>query len=163
MKRREFITLVGGVAAAWPLAARAQPGERMRRIGVHMNSPADSSEGKARFGAFVQGLDQLGWNDGRNARIDVRWGAAGDVDGNRKNAAELVALAPDIMLATTLPSATALQRLTRTIPIVFAMVLDPVASSKAWRGRVVTPPASCSSNSVWPANGWSYSSRSLRA
>ena len=126
--RREFITLLGGVAAAWPLAARAQQGERMRRIGVHMNSPADSSEGKARFGAFVQGLDQLGWNDGRNARIDVRWGAAGDVDGNRKNAAELVALVPDIILATTLPSATALQRLTRTIPIVFAMVLDPVGA-----------------------------------
>jgi putative ABC transport system substrate-binding protein len=85
MKRREFITLLGGAAATWPIAARAQQGERMRRIGVHMNSPADSSEGKARFGAFVQGLDQLGWNDGRNARIDVRWGAAGDVDGNRIN------------------------------------------------------------------------------
>ena len=89
---------------------------------------ADSSEGKARFGAFLQGLQQLGWTDGRNVRIDIRWGAAGDVDGNRKNAAELVALAPDVMLATTLPSATALLQATRTIPIVFTMVLDPVGA-----------------------------------
>jgi hypothetical protein len=79
MRRRKFITLLGG-AAAWPIAAGAQQGERMRRVGVHMNSPADSPEGKARFGAFMQGLDQLGWNDGRNVRIDVRWAAAGDVD-----------------------------------------------------------------------------------
>src|SRR4051794_33155889 len=112
MRRRDFISMLCG-AATWPLSARAQGS--VRRIGVHMNSPADSSEGKARFGAFVQGLDQLGWNH-RNARIDVRWGAAGDVDGNRKNAAQLVALVPDIILATTLRSATALQRLTRTIP-----------------------------------------------
>jgi putative ABC transport system substrate-binding protein len=127
MRRRDFFGLIGG-AAAWPVAARAQQGERMRRVGVHMNSPADSPEGKARFGAFMQGLDQLGWNDGRNVRIDVRWAAAGDVDRNRKTAAELIALAPDIILATTGPSATALQRATRTIPIVFAMVLDPVGA-----------------------------------
>jgi ABC-type uncharacterized transport system substrate-binding protein len=141
MRRRDFFGLIGG-AAAWPVAARAQQGERMRRVGVHMNSPADSPEGKARFGAFMQGLDQLGWNDGRNVRIDVRWAAAGDVDRNRKTAAELIALAPDIILATTGPSATALQRATRTIPIVFAMVLDPVGAdiveSLPWPGGHTT-------------------------
>jgi putative ABC transport system substrate-binding protein len=132
MRRREFITLLGGAATApamlWPLAARAQQGERMRRVGVHINSPADSLEGKARVAAFLQGLQQLGWTEGRNVRIDVRWGASSDVDRNRKNAAELAALAPDVFLASTGPSAAALQRVTRTIPIVFAMVLDPVGT-----------------------------------
>ena len=105
MRRREFITLLGGAATApamlWPLAARAQQGERMRRVGVHINSPADSLEGKARVAAFLQGLQQLGWTEGRNVRIDVRWGASSDVDRNRKNAAELAALAPDVFLAST--------------------------------------------------------------
>jgi putative tryptophan/tyrosine transport system substrate-binding protein len=127
MKRREFIPLLAA-AAAWPVASRAQQGERMRRIGVHINSPVDSLEGKARIAAFLQGLQQLGWSEGRNVRIDVRWGASSDIDRNRKNAAELAALAPDVMLASTGPSAAALQRVTRTIPIVFAMVLDPVGS-----------------------------------
>jgi putative ABC transport system substrate-binding protein len=127
MRRREFMALLTG-AAAWPLAARAQQGERMRRVGVHINSPADSLEGKARVAAFLQGLQQLGWTEGRNVRIDVRWGASSDIDRNRKNAAELAALAPDVILASTGPSAAALQRVTRTIPIVFAMVLDPVGT-----------------------------------
>ena len=128
MKRREFITLLGGAAATWPLAARAQQPERMRRIGVLMNSSATDSEGKARFAAFLQGLQQLGWTDGRNVRMDIRWGATGDIDGIRKYAAELVALSPDVILATTTPSIAALQQATRTVPIVFAMVVDPVGA-----------------------------------
>jgi ABC-type uncharacterized transport system substrate-binding protein len=128
MRRREFITLLGGVAAVLPRVARAQQVERIRRIGVHMNSTMDDPAGTARFGAFLQGLRQLGWTEGRNVQIDTRWGGIADVDKNRKNAAELVALAPDVILATTGPSAAALQRATRTIPIVFAMVLDPVGA-----------------------------------
>ena len=99
MKRREFITLLGGAAAAWPLAARAQQPERMRRIGVLMPLAADDPEGQARIAAFLQGLQQLGWTDGRNVRIDYRW-ARGDADRIRKYAAELVALAPDVILAS---------------------------------------------------------------
>ena len=98
-KRRAFIKLLGGTAA-WPLAARAQQGERMRRIGVLMLSAADDPEFQARITAFVQGLAQLGWLDGRNVRIDTRWGAA-DADRVRKYAAELVALAPDVILANS--------------------------------------------------------------
>ena len=99
MKRREFITLLGGAAAAWPLAARAQQPERMRRIGVLMSTAADDPEGQARLAAFVQGLQELGWSDGRNVRIDTRWGG-GDADRIRRYAAELVALAPDVILAS---------------------------------------------------------------
>jgi putative ABC transport system substrate-binding protein len=127
VRRRDLIALLGG-AAAWPLAAGAQQRERLPRVGVNMNSPADSSDGKARIGAFLQGMQQLGWVDGRNVQIDIRWGGLTDIEKNRKNAADLVALAPDVILATTGPSAAALQRATRTIPIVFAMVLDPVGA-----------------------------------
>src|SRR5215468_6060968 len=91
MKRREFITLLGGAAAAWPLAARAQQGERMRRIGVLMDLAENDPEGQARLAAFLQGLAQLGWTDGRNVRIDTRW-TAGDADRTRRQAAELIAL-----------------------------------------------------------------------
>jgi putative ABC transport system substrate-binding protein len=97
MKRRKFMTLLGGAAAAWPFAARAQQGERMRRIGV-LVALADDPEGQARIAAFLQGLQQLGWAEGRNLQIDTRWGA-GDADRFRKYAAELVALAPDVILA----------------------------------------------------------------
>ncbi len=128
IKRRELITLIGGAAAAWPLAARAQQSERMPRIGVLMNSAADNADGQVRFAAFLQGLQQLGWTDGRNVRIDIRWGAAADLDRNRKYAAELVALAPDVILTATTPSTAALQQATRTVPIVFAMGLDPVGA-----------------------------------
>jgi putative ABC transport system substrate-binding protein len=128
VRRREFIAVLGGAAASWPIAARAQQPERMRRIGVLMNSSATDSEGKARFAAFLQGLQQLGWTDGRNVRMDIRWGATGDIDGIRKYAAELVALSPDVILATTTPSIAALQQATRTVPIVFAMVVDPVGA-----------------------------------
>ena len=125
MRRREFITLLGGAAAAWPLAARAQQGERMRRVGVLMRIAADDPEGQTRLAAFLQGLRELGWTDGRNVRIEYRWGA-GDVDRYRAIAAELVALAPDVILATGSATVAALQQATRTVPIVFANVTDPV-------------------------------------
>ena len=127
MTRRDFITLLGGAAVSWPLAARAQQGERVRRIGVLMNLAADDAEGQSRLIAFVQGLQQLGWSDGRNMRIIARW-AAGNADNFRKDAAELVALAPDVILASGNPSVVALQQATRSVPIVFGPVTDPVAS-----------------------------------
>ena len=127
MKRREFITLLGGAAAAWPLAARAQQPERMRRIGVLMSLAADDPEGQARVAAFLQGLQQLGWTDGRNVRIDTRWGA-GDADRSRKYAAELVALAPDVILASGGSAVGPLLQATRTVPIVFTQTPDPVGA-----------------------------------
>ena len=126
MRRREFITLLGG-AAAWPLAARAQQAERVRRIGVLMNFSADDAEGQARLAAFRQGLQQAGWSVGGNIRIDYRW-AADDAELFRKYAAELVALAPDVILASGNPSVAALQQATRSVPIVFAPIGDAVAS-----------------------------------
>jgi putative ABC transport system substrate-binding protein len=126
MRRREFITLLGGVAA-WPLAARAQQAERMRRIGVLINLLADDPEGQARVAAFLQGLQEAGWAVGRNAQIDIRWGM-GDVERIRKNVTELVALAPDVILANTFPLVVALQQATRTVPIVFAGLIDPVGA-----------------------------------
>ena len=125
MRRREFITLLGGAAAAWPLAVHAEQGERARRIGVLMNLAADDAEGQARIAAFLQGLQQLGWTDGGNVRIDYRFAAG---DRFQRYAEELLALAPDVILASATPSVQALQRTTRTVPIVFAVVSDPVAS-----------------------------------
>src|SRR5262249_29427817 len=95
LNRRAFITLLGGAAAAWPLAARAQQSEQVRRVGMLIGQAADDADGKARLAAFVEGLQQLGWTDGRNVRIDTRWGG-GDADRMRRYAAELVALAPDV-------------------------------------------------------------------
>jgi putative tryptophan/tyrosine transport system substrate-binding protein len=115
--RRRFIFALGGAAAAWPLAARAQQPKRMRRIGVLMTFAADDPEGQARLGAFVQGLQEVGWADGRNVEIDTRW-AAGDAGQFRKYAAELVALEPDVILATSTPAVTASQQASRTVPIV---------------------------------------------
>jgi putative tryptophan/tyrosine transport system substrate-binding protein len=126
MNKRQFITLLGA-AVAWPRAVRAQQGERMRRIGVRMNLASDDAEGQARLAAFHQGLQQLGWTVGRNVQIDYRWGA-GDADRIRKFAAELIALAPDVILSTGSPSVAALQQATRTVPIVFATVVDPLSS-----------------------------------
>jgi ABC-type uncharacterized transport system substrate-binding protein len=125
-KRREFITLLGSAAVAWPLAARAQQGERMRRIGVLMNLASDDPEAQARIAAFRQELQQLGWTDGRNVRIDYRW-VAGDAGRFHRYAEELLALAPDVILASATPSVQALQQATRTVPIVFANVGDPVS------------------------------------
>jgi putative tryptophan/tyrosine transport system substrate-binding protein len=126
MKRRAFILALGG-AAAWPLAAEAQQPERVRRIGVLMNRRADNPEGQDRLAAFHKGLQQLGWSVGRNVRIDTRWGED-DADRERKYAAELVGLAPDIVLASGTIAVAALQDITRTLPIVFAAVTDPVAA-----------------------------------
>ena len=126
MKRREFIMLIGG-AAAWPLAARAQQPERMRRIGLLMNRAADNPEGQDRIVAFHQGLQELGWSVGRNVRIDTRWGED-NAERERKYAAELVALAPDVILASGTLSVAALQTVSRTLPIVFAGVTDPVGA-----------------------------------
>jgi putative ABC transport system substrate-binding protein len=126
MRRREFIAYIGG-AAAWPLAARAQQPERMRRIGVLMIVAADDPQGQARLAAFQQALQQLGWSDGRNVRIDIRW-HENDADRARTYTQELIALAPDIFLAEGTVSVTALQHVTRTLPIVFANVGDPVGA-----------------------------------
>jgi putative ABC transport system substrate-binding protein len=127
MRRRDFIGLVGG-AAAWPLAARAQQPGRMRRIGVLMAATADDPEFKARNSAFQQGLQQLGWSDGRNVHIDTRW-ATTKPDDIRKHAAELVALAPDVILAGSGTATVGpLLQATRTVPIVFAVVIDPVGA-----------------------------------
>ena len=126
MKRREFITLLGG-AAAWPLAARAQQGHRVRRIGVLRSGDRNDPEVKRRDAAFTQALADLGWANGRNVRIELRWGE-GDNNGIRALAQELVGLQPDIIVTGGTPATVALQRETRTIPIVFAGVGEPVAS-----------------------------------
>jgi putative ABC transport system substrate-binding protein len=125
MRRREFITLVGGAAAVWPIAARAQQPERMRRIGVLMAPTEDDPEGGAQLSGFTQGLAALGWIDGRNLRMEVRWGG-GDANRARILAKELVDLQPDVILAQGTPVTAALRRETRTIPIVFVVVTDPV-------------------------------------
>ena len=127
MRRREFITLLGGAAVAWPLAARAQQPERLRRIGVLMTTAVGDAVGQARIAAFVQALQQLGWTDGRNMRIDARWGG-GYADDTRKYAAELVALAPDVILAPGGSTVGPLLQATRTVPIVFVHVPDPVGA-----------------------------------
>ncbi len=126
MRRREVITLLGG-AIAWPLAARAQQPDRMRRIGVLMGIAADDRAGQARLAAFLQGLQQSGWAEGRNIRIDVRWGA-GDAERNRRLAAELVALAPDVILAHSSAAVAPLLQQTRSVPIVFTVVADAVGA-----------------------------------
>jgi putative ABC transport system substrate-binding protein len=127
VKRREFITLLGGTAATWPLAARAQQPERMRRIGVLMAFSEANPEFRSLMDAFTQSITQLGWVDGRNVQSDVRW-AGGDVDRMRTLAKQLVELHPDVIVAATTPATAALQRETRTIPIVFVIVADPVGA-----------------------------------
>jgi putative tryptophan/tyrosine transport system substrate-binding protein len=125
MRRRGFITLLGSAAVAWPLSAPAQQGERVRRIGVLMNLASDDPEALARIAAFRQELQQLGWTEGRDVRIDYRW--AGDASRFHGYAEELLALAPDVVLASATPSVQALRQVSRTVPIVFANVGDPVA------------------------------------
>jgi putative tryptophan/tyrosine transport system substrate-binding protein len=127
MRRRQFISLLGSAAATWPFAARAQQPGRMRRIGVLMVTAADDPEGQARIAAFHQGLQEWGWTLGRNARIDVRWGAF-DAESSRLYAAEVVGLAPDVILATGSAAMGALQQTTRTVPIVFVTIIDPVGA-----------------------------------
>jgi putative ABC transport system substrate-binding protein len=127
MRRREFIALLGG-AAAWPLAARAQQPERMRRIGVLMGYPENDLEGPAFFAAFRDGLEKLGWVEDRNIRFDTRWATPEDAEARRRFAKELVALQPDLILSAVTPTTAALLEQTRSIPIVFATVSDPVGS-----------------------------------
>ena len=140
MKRRAFIAALGG-AAAWPLVARGQQPERMRRIGVLMNIPSDNANEQARLAGFLQELQQLGWTDGRNVRIDTRWGAA-DAERTRKYAAELVSLSPDVILADGTPALEPLLQATRAASIVFVGVSDPVdtgfVDSLSRPGRNVT-------------------------
>jgi putative tryptophan/tyrosine transport system substrate-binding protein len=127
MKRRAFITLIGGAAAAWPRAARAQQGDRVRRIGVLIGNTEDDPENAPRLAAFEQGLEKLGWKKGGNIRVEYRFGA-GDVERMRTLAAELIALAPDVLLGTNTPTMAALLRQTQMIPTVFVSVSDPIGS-----------------------------------
>jgi putative ABC transport system substrate-binding protein len=127
MRRREFITLIGGAAAAWPVAARGQQRERMRRIGVLLPATADDAHYQTWFGAFLQGLEPLGWTIGRNVQIDTRWATA-NADAVRRHAAELVALSPDVILAPGASTVGPLLQATRGVPIVFAVVADPVGA-----------------------------------
>jgi ABC-type uncharacterized transport system substrate-binding protein len=126
LRRREFITLLGG-AATWPVAAWPQQGERMRRIGVLMTFPADDAEAQARVGALLQGLQQLDWAIGHNVQVEVRW-AGGNTEDIRKHAAELATLAPDVIVANGSAATGPLLQATRTVPIVFAIVPDPVGA-----------------------------------
>jgi putative tryptophan/tyrosine transport system substrate-binding protein len=128
MRRREFITLLGGAVAAWPLAAHAQQPDRVRRIGVLMGYPENDSEAQAYITAFRDGLRKLGWMEDRNIRIDTRWTTPGDADSIQRFAKELVALQPDLILSNTTPTTAAVLQQTRTIPIIFAMVADPLGS-----------------------------------
>src|SRR5262249_49212593 len=142
MQRRQFLGVVGG-AAAWPLAARAQQGARMRRIGVLFVTRADDPEGQLRNAAFLQGMERLGWTVGRNLQIEYRWAeGGGTTESGRRSIAELVALAPDVILTTGSPSAALLQRASNTIPVVFVEAADPVgagvAESLARPGRNAT-------------------------
>src|SRR5262249_16051662 len=127
LKRREFIALLSGAAAAWPLAARAQERERVRRVGVLFGLAADDPESQARYTAFGQGLQELRWTHGRNMRVDHRW-ATGNADAIRSYVEELMALAPDAILATGTTVMGPLQRATRTVPIAFVNVSDPVGA-----------------------------------
>jgi putative ABC transport system substrate-binding protein len=127
MRRRQFITLLGGLAAVWPLTVRAQQSERMRRIGVLIGSGPDDADAQTRLAALRQGLQQFGWIEGRNLQIDARWGA-GDAAAIRRAATELAALAPDVIVASGSAGAGAILQATRTVPIVFVIVPDPVGS-----------------------------------
>jgi putative ABC transport system substrate-binding protein len=138
MRRREFITLLGGAAVAWPTAARAQQPERMKRIGMLMGYPESDSEAQTKIAAFQDGLQKLGWTEGRNTRIDTRWATSADAESMERFAKELVALQPDLILSSTTPTTAALLQQTRAIPIVFATVADPVGS-----GFVASFPRPC--------------------
>src|SRR5215472_678891 len=128
MKRREFITLLGGAAAVWPLAVRAQQVERKRRIGVLMAHAENDAEFHNYLSAFREGLQKLGWAEGRNIQIDARWGALDDAEARQRSAKELVALQPDLILTQNTPPTASMLEQTRTIPLVFVIVADPVGS-----------------------------------
>jgi putative ABC transport system substrate-binding protein len=128
MRRRAFISLLSGLAAAWPIAARAQQPAGMKRVGVLMGYVESDREGQVRVAVFREGLQKLGWAEGRNLRIDTRWATAGDAEAHQRSAKELIALRPDLILSHNTPTTAALLRETRTIAIVFASVSDPVGS-----------------------------------
>src|ERR1700758_3749240 len=136
MRRREFITLLGGAAAEWPLLARAQQSERMRRIGVLMNFTADDPEGQVRLKTFLQGLQRQGWTEGSNVRIDVCW-AGGHAERYRTCAAELVGSTPDVILAGSGAALPALMETTQSVPIVFVQTVDPVGAG--WVASLAAP------------------------
>jgi len=159
VRRREFIKLAGGVAA-WPLTARAQERERLRRIAWLVGTAKDVPGARDRDTAFLEAFEQLGWTNGRNVQIDIRW-AAGNADDIRKYAVELVALAPDVILATGGAGAAVMLKATQTIPIVFAVVPDPTApaSSRVSRDRAATLPASCRLSTACVESGQNCSRR----
>src|SRR5262245_52574339 len=128
MRRRNFIALLGGGAAAWPRAARAQQPARMRRVGVLMAHPDTDPEFKAYVGAFWEGLGKLGWTEGRSIQIDFRWGALDDAEARQRSAKELIGLQPDVILTQNTPPTASMLQQTRTIPVVFVIVADPVGS-----------------------------------
>ena len=166
MRRREFITLVGGAAIAWPLAASAQQADRMRRVGVLVSgTTANDPELPDRIAAFLQGMQQLGWTDGRNIRIDIREGG-GNPDTIRKYAAELAALAPDVIFTAGTLGLPQLLQATHTVPISCSRsspTRSVPASSIAWRGRAVTPRVSCWSSTASAQSGSNCSNRSRLA
>ena len=157
MRRREFITLLGGATAGWPLAVRAQQGERVRRVGVLMGYAENDPGAQSYLEAFRAALAKLGWTDGSNLRIELRWGAA-DPNRIKTFAKELVDLRPDAIFGATTPVLGALARETRTIPIVFTIVTirSAMASLRASRIRAATSAASRLSIPRWAVNGWSY-------
>jgi putative tryptophan/tyrosine transport system substrate-binding protein len=128
IRRREFIFTLGGVAAAWPLTSHAQQPNRVRRIGVLMSYAESDSDAQAWYAAFQEGLQKLGWTEGHNTQIDTRWATPDDAESMRRFAKELVALQPDLLLSSTTPTTSALLQQTHTIPIVFAIVADPIGS-----------------------------------
>ena len=164
MRRREFIKVIAGVTAAWPLKARAQQSEPKRRVGVLMGLAADDTEAQDRIAAFEQGLQQLGWIDGSNLQIDYRRGAGG-TDLTRRYADELVALAPDVILASGGTVVGPLLQATRTVPIVFTQTPDPVAAGfvASLARPAAMPPGLPPPNTASAGNGWSCSRRSRRA
>jgi len=156
MRRREFITLLGG-SAVWPSAARAQQSRRMRRVGALMPFAANDPQAQERNAAFLQGLQQLGWTVGQNIQIDYRW-SGGTEDATQKYAAELVSLAPDVIFASGSAAAGPLRRATRTVPIVFTNVIDPVGSGfvESLARQVAISPALRPTNTALVENGWSF-------
>ena len=135
MRRREFITLLGGASATWPLAARAQQPDRMRRIGVLMYTNSGETDSQARIAALVQGLQDAGWVVGRNLKIDIRW-SNGDLSRLRRDAKELIALSPDIVVAGVGPTTLTLQEASRTVPIVMAQAVKAVSKIVPPRPRI---------------------------
>ena len=155
MKRREFITLLGGATAAWPLATRAEQAERLRKVGVLVPAAAGTPHWQAYVAAFREGLQKLGWSDGRNIHIEERWGPNADELGS--HAAEFAGMMPDVILAGAASASRPMQQATRTIPIVFAMcpIRWPTVSFQTWRGRAATSPDSPTMNRPLPSSGLS--------